>query len=164
MFRPIVAFAFLATAAVSAAPAVAQAAVDSDNWFVPGPYYPSPQELVVRSARQAMREGRDAEAAEMLNGIGLTHMHDFNRLAGIANAKAGNLPEAEKYLDRVLVRDARDSVATVTLGLVRLQLGKREEAEELLRALEKRQQRCASRCERADEIDRATEVLARALG
>lgn len=111
-----------------------------------------------------MMEGRHAEAAELLDSISLTHVPGANQLAGIANARAGNLPEAERYLERALRHDARDNLAMVTLGLVRLQLGKRAEAEELLRTLERRQKRCASACERAVEIDRATEVLARALG
>jgi predicted Zn-dependent protease len=161
MYRSIIALAFLAAAAIPTA------AVADDVVMFPheaGVDYWSQQELIILSARQAMKDGRHAEAAELLNGISLTHMPYFNQLAGVANAKAGNLPEAERYLERALARNARDSVAAVTLGQVRLQLGKRAEAEELLRGLEKRQARCASACERADEIDRATEVLARALG
>jgi Flp pilus assembly protein TadD len=162
MLRSITSLTILAATALQAAPAAADHIVMFPNEA--GVHYWSQQDQIVWSARKAMTEGRYVEAAEMLNGISLTHMPDINRLAGIANAKAGNLPEAETYLELALVRDARDSVAAVTLGLVRLQLGKRAEAEELMRSLQKRQQRCGSRCERAAEIDKATEVLARALG
>jgi Flp pilus assembly protein TadD len=162
MFRSIAALAFVAAAAFPTAAAATDALVEFLDAYRMN--YTSPQERIVWSARKAMDEGRYSEAARMLNGISLTHMPDANRLAGVANAQTGNLPEAELYLERALVRDARDSVATATLGLVRLQLGKRAEAEELLRALQKRQQRCASACQRADEIDRATMLLARALG
>jgi tetratricopeptide (TPR) repeat protein len=124
----------------------------------------SPEMRIAMAAREAMLRGRYAEAAGMLNSISLKRLPGANQLAGIANAKAGNLPEAERYLERAMRIDARDTLAMATLGLVRVQIGKRTEAEALLRTLETRQQRCASACERAVEIDRATQVLARALG
>lgn len=180
MFRSIAVFTLGAAVGVWAAPAAAEPIARNPFYDSAGFAHAPPtglgdppvffnshlsrQERTVLAAREALRDGRYAEAADMLDGMSLTHMPGANQIAGLANAGAGRLPEAEQYLERALVRDARDSVATATLGLVRLQLGKRTEAEELLRTLQKRQQRCATACERAAEIDRATEVLARALG
>jgi tetratricopeptide (TPR) repeat protein len=136
--------------------------MDDPTFWAPGA--PATPARVALAARQAITEGRDADAATMLNGISLNNMPGAFQLAGVANARAGNLPEAEHYLERALQYDQRDHVAALTLGLVRLQLGKRAEAEALLRTLEKQQKRCAPACERAAQIDNATRLLARALG
>jgi Flp pilus assembly protein TadD len=134
---------------------------DPTFWWTPVDR-PAPLRIAL-AAREALLDGRYSEAAAMLNGISLAHMPGALQLAGIANARAGNLPEAERHLERAVQLDARDTMATVYLGLVRLQLGKRAEAEELLDTLEKQQKRCASACKRAAEIDKATGLLARAL-
>lgn len=122
-----------------------------------------PRVLFVQ-ADTAFREGRYADAARILDGIGITFDAATNRLAALSHAGAGNLVAAERYFARALEADPRDARAQGGLGLVQLKLGKRAEAAALLRTLVTRQKRCASACERADEIDRATEVLARALG
>lgn len=116
-------------------------------------------------AVQAMEEARYTDAARMFDRLNeLPLAFGLFQPAGVAHLRAGNLRNAEVSFGRALRVDPRSAEAQLGLGLVYVQQGRRAEAEELLRTLEKRQKRCASACERADEIDRATEVLARALG
>jgi hypothetical protein len=118
---------------------------------------------VLKGAALALEERRYAEATQMLEGLDGTTLAG-TRMAGIAHAGLGDLEAAEARFRWVVRMNPRDFGSQAALGVVHLRMGKRSDAEAALRTLKRRQEICASACERADAIDKATEALTRALG
>jgi tetratricopeptide (TPR) repeat protein len=163
--RAICAVALISTASLTAAPSMAAAKVPvvcERGWPVDASFWDNYR--LYAKAVQAVEEGRHADAAHLYDCLNRLPDARLYHPAAIAHLRAGNLPAAEVNFRNELFFDPRSARAQMGLGVVYVQQGRRTEAEELLRTLEKRQKRCASACERAAEIDRATEVLARALG
>jgi Flp pilus assembly protein TadD len=121
------------------------------------------QRRLYLQAVQAMELGHYADAARMFDRLNLLPDARLYHPAAIAHLRAGNLAGAEVNFLNALLFDPRSARAQMGLGVVYVQQGKRPDAEELLRTLQKRQRRCASACERADEINHAVKVLSTAL-
>jgi tetratricopeptide (TPR) repeat protein len=162
--KAIGAIALISTASVAVASAPNMAKVPS----VCETGWPSDASLwgnyrLYARAVQAMEEERFSNAARLYDCLNRLPDARLYYTAEIAHLRAGNLPAAEANFRNKLDMDPRSARSQLGLGYVYVQQGRRAEAEELLRTLQERQKRCASACERADEIDRATEVLTRAL-
>jgi tetratricopeptide (TPR) repeat protein len=115
-------------------------------------------------AVQSAEDERFADAARLFDCLNRIPDTRLFYTAAIAHLRAGNLQAAEANFRNELSLRPRSARAQLGLGFVYVQQGRRHEAEKMLRTLEQRQKRCGSRCARAAEIERATEVLARALG